>query len=472
MTNIPETPTHRYIPNAHEDVREMLAVIGADSLEELFECIAAAVRLDRYLDGPGPWSEIETRSWFRELAAKNLSAVDCVSFLGGGAYAHYQPSCIDQLLLRAEFLTAYTPYQPEVSQGTLQSIFEYQSHQCLLTGLDVANASLYDGSTALCEAVLIAGRLVKNKHKIVLAKSIHPQYIETVRTYIQNLGIEIVEVGWSADGRIDMAALRDACADPEVFGVAVQSPNFLGVIEDYDAISKATHGLTNIAVVAEATSLGILTPPGQHGFDICVGEGQAWGIPTQFGGPYVGFMVVRDSLKRHMPGRLVGETVDVDGKRAYVLTLATREQHIRRGKATSNICTNQALIALAANMYLSLMGKEGLREVATQCLQKTAYLRERLGAIDGVELPFGGAVYNEFVVRTPLPADEVLVRLEREKILGGIALGQFFREQQNDFLVAVTELHTRKQLDGFATVLADALAKTPEKKPAGTSGKR
>jgi glycine dehydrogenase subunit 1 len=435
----------------------MLDVIGVDSIDRLFDTIPDAVKLDRLLDVPGPWSEIEVRRWFRGLAAKNKTAADHTSFLGGGAYAHYQPACIDQLLLRAEFLTAYTPYQPEVSQGTLQSIFEYQTHQCLLTGLDVANASLYDGSTALCEAVLLAERMHKNKTKVVIAKSVHPQYRETVRTYVQNLGLEIVEIDWMADGRVDLTQLRGACDG--AFAVAVQSPNFFGVVEDYDAIAGATEGLTRIAVVAEATSFGILTPPGPHGFDICVGEGQAWGIPPQFGGPYVGFMVVRETLKRHMPGRLVGETVDVDGRRAYVLTLATREQHIRRGKATSNICTNEALIALAANIYLSLMGKEGLREVAVQSMQKANYLRNRLAQIADVELPFEGPIYNEFVVRTPFLAREILADLEHEKILGGIALGDFFDGFNNDFLVAVTELHTREQLDHFVSALSAALAR-------------
>ncbi|MDP9360527.1 MAG: aminomethyl-transferring glycine dehydrogenase subunit GcvPA [Acidobacteriota bacterium] len=456
----PLTDQHRYIPNASEDVREMLEVIGVDSIDRLFETIPDDVKLTELMDIPGPWSEIESRRWFRGLAAKNKSAVDHVSFLGGGAYLHYQPACIDQLLLRGEFLTSYTPYQPEVSQGTLQTIFEYQTHQCLLTGLDVANASLYDGSTGLCEAVLLAERVVRNRTKVVIARSVHPQYTETVRTYIQNLGYEIVEVGWTADGRVDTAALREACAS-DVFAVAVQSPNFLGVIEDYDAIRQIADaaGAVKIAVIAEATSLGILTPPGAHGFDIAVGEGQGWGIPTQFGGPYVGFMVVKDALKRHMPGRLVGETVDVDGRRAYVLTLATREQHIRRGKATSNICTNEALIALGANMYLSLMGKEGLREVGQQCLQKTAYLRNKLNGVGSVTLPFTGPIYNELVVRTPLPAAEILADLEHEKILGGIPLGQFYAGHDNDFLVAVTELHTREQLDHFVAALTAAISR-------------
>jgi glycine dehydrogenase subunit 1 len=461
MTNLPDPSdsrsSHRYIPNAGEDIREMLDVVGVDSIDRLFDSIPDDVKLRELLAIPGPWSEVESRRWFRALAARNRTAADHASFLGGGAYAHYQPACIDQLLLRAEWLTAYTPYQPEVSQGTLQSIFEYQTHQTLLTGLDVANASLYDGSTALCEAVLLAERLAKGKTKVVVAKSIHPHYLQTVRTYIQNLGIELVEVGWGADGRIDLDALRAAI--PDAFAVAVQSPNFLGVVEDYDAVAQAAGGLTKISVIAEATSLGVLAPPGQHGFDICVGEGQAWGIPPQFGGPYVGFMVVRDALKRHMPGRLVGETVDVDGKRAYVLTLATREQHIRRGKATSNICTNEALIALAANMYLSLMGKEGLREVATQCLQKAAYLRNQLRGIHDVELPFDGPVYNEFVVRTPFPAEVILADLEHEKILGGIPLSTFYPGHERDFLVAVTELNTREQMDQFAAVLSAAISR-------------
>ncbi len=455
-----ESNQHRYIPNAEEDVREMLAVIGVDSVDRLFDSIPGEVKLDRPLEIPGPWSEIESRRWFRELATRNKSAADHLSFLGGGAYAHYQPACVDQLLLRAEFLTSYTPYQPEVSQGTLQSIFEYQTHQCLLTGLDVANASLYDGSTALCEAVLLAERVVKDRTKVVIARSVHPQYTETVRTYVQNLGFEIVEVGWTNDGRVDLEALRAQCTK-DVFAVVVQSPNFLGVLEDYDSVAEGANriGAVKIAVIAEATSLGIVSPPGAHGFDICVGEGQAWGTATQFGGPYVGFMVVRDALKRHMPGRLVGETVDVDGRRAYVLTLATREQHIRRSKATSNICTNEALIALAANMYLSLMGKEGLREVATQCLQKAAYLRDRLRAISGVTTAFSGPVYNEFVVRTPFPAREILLDLEHEKILGGIPLGQFYPGHDNDVLVAVTELHSREHLDRYAEVLSAAISR-------------
>jgi glycine dehydrogenase subunit 1 len=463
MSNLPDpldkSSAHRYISNAPDDIREMLAAIGVDSIDRLFDSMPSEVKLDRLLDVPGPWSEIESRRWFRELASRNKTAVDHVSFMGGGAYSHYQPACIDQLLLRAEFLTSYTPYQPEVSQGTLQSIFEYQTHQCLLTGLDVANASLYDGSTALCEAVLLAERVGKGRTKIAIAKSVHPHYIATVRAYVQNLGIDVVEVPWGKDGRIDMPELRAACKD--AFAVAVQSPNFLGVVEDYDEVGRAATeaGATKIAVIAEATSLGVLSPPGQHGFDIAVGEGQAWGIPPQFGGPYVGFMVVKDPLKRHMPGRLVGETVDVDGRRAYVLTLATREQHIRRGKATSNICTNQALFALAANMYLSLMGKEGLREVGLQCLQKANYLREKLRTIATVEIPFTGPIYNEFVVRTRHLATDILRDLEHEKILGGIPLGQFYPDQENDFLVAVTELHTKEHLDRFAGVLSAAISR-------------
>ena len=448
----------RYIPNAAEDVREMLQVIGVDSLDRLHDSIPADVQLKKLLDLPGPWSEIEIRRWFGELAAKNVSYADKAAFLGAGAYAHYQPACIDQLLLRAEWLTAYTPYQPEVSQGTLQSIFEYQTHQCMLTKLDVANASLYDGSTAFVEAVLLAERVAKKKTKVVVAKTVHPQYLDTLHTYIQNLGIDVVEVGCGADGRIDLDALRAACTD-EVFGVAVQSPNYFGVIEDYEKVAEIANGIsaTKIAVITEAASLGLLAPPGEHGFDIAVGEGQSWGIPPQFGGPYVGFMVVRDELKRHMPGRLVGETVDQDGQRAFVLTLATREQHIRRGKATSNICTNEALIALAANMYLSLMGKEGLRDVAVQCLQKAAYLKKKIAGIPGVEVPLTGPTFNEFLVRTSRPAKELLADLTRQNILGGIAVGSHFTDRPNDFLVAVTELNTKEQMDRYAEVLGNVV---------------
>lgn len=446
----------RYIPNSDEDVREMLDVIGIDSVDRLFDTIPKEVQLDAYLDIPGPWSEIEVRRWFGDLAARNATLRDHVSFLGAGVYAHYQPACVDQLLLRAEFLTAYTPYQPEVSQGTLQSIFEYQTHQCLLTGLDVANASLYDGSTAFVEGVLLAERIAKNKKKVVVAKSVHPEYVETLRTYVKNLDVEIVEVESGADGRVDQEKLRGACGD-DVFAVAIQSPNFFGVIEDYEAVAKIADGCkaTKIAVIAEASSLGILTPPGEHGFDIAVGEGQGWGIAPQFGGPFVGFMVVREDLKRSMPGRLVGETIDVDGRRAYTLTLATREQHIRRAKATSNICTNQALIALAANIYLSLMGRTGLREVAEQCLQKSAYLKERIAAVAGLTIAYGGPTYNEFTVRSQRPARELLAALVDRGYLGGVPLERYFADRPHEFLVAVTELHTREQLDGFVAALEE-----------------
>jgi glycine dehydrogenase subunit 1 len=448
----------RYIPNGADDVREMLAVIGVDSIDALFETVPQDVQLDRLLDVPGPWSEIEVRRWFGALAAKNVSLNNTAAFLGAGVYAHYQPACIDQLLLRAEFLTAYTPYQPEVSQGTLQSIFEYQTHQCMLTGLDVSNASLYDGSTAFVEGVLLAERVSKNRKKVVVARSLHPQYIETLRTYVQNLGIEIVEVGWTKDGRIDLEALKGAC-DDSVFAVAVQSPNFFGVIEDYAPVAEIASAVKaqKIAVITEVASLGLLTPPGEHGFDIAVGEGQSWGVPPQFGGPYVGFMAVRDDLKRHMPGRLVGETVDADGRTAYVLTLATREQHIRRAKATSNICTNEALIALAANMYLSLMGKDGLREVASQCMQKAHYLKRALGEIPGVEIPLGGPTFNEFLIRTSKPAREVLAALFERGVLAGVPIGKYFESQPNDFLVAVTELNTKQQLDHYASALREVL---------------
>lgn len=449
----------RYIPNSDEDVRSMLEVIGVESIERLFDTIPESVKIDGDLDLPDSWSEIELRRWMASTAAKNQSSANAVSFLGAGAYHHYQPACVDQLLLRSEFLTAYTPYQPEVSQGTLQAIYEYQTHQSLLTGLEVANASLYDGSTAFAEAVLMAARVGKNRNRVIVSRAIHPEYIDTVRTYIRNLDIELVLVGWDEEsGRVDLEELSQL-VDENTCAVAVQSPNFFGVIEQYDAIrdiAGKADALT-IAVITEASSLGILSPPGAHGFDIACGEGQAWGVPPQFGGPYVGFLVTREDLKRHMPGRLAGETVDVDGRRAFVLTLATREQHIRRGKATSNICTNQALVALAANIYLSLMGKTGLREIGMQCLQKTAYLRNKLKSIDGVVFPFSGPVYNELVVRTPKPAADILEAMAEKNILAGVELGRFFEGQENDYLVAVTELNTREQIDTYARTLQSVL---------------
>jgi glycine dehydrogenase subunit 1 len=445
----------RYIPNSSQDVREMLEVVGVDSIDRLFDTLPQNVMLDQPLDLPPPWSEIEVRRWFRSLAALNATPETHVSFLGGGTYHHYQPACVDALIQRAEFLTSYTPYQPEVSQGTLQAIFEYQTHQCLLTGLDVANASLYDGSTAFVEGVLLADRIAKGRKKVVVAESVHPEYRATLETYIRNLGIELVVVGWGKDGRIDREAL-EAAVDGGTSAVAIQSPNFFGVLEDYAAVAAAADraGAAKIAVIAEATSLGIVAPPGAHGFDIAVGEGQAWGVPPQFGGPHVGFMAVRDDLKRHIPGRLVGETTDADGRIAYVLTLATREQHIRRAKATSNICTNEALVALAANIYLSLLGRDGLREVATQCLQKAAHLRRRLVESGKVELPFSGPVYNEFTIRTGRNADDLLRDLEGEKILGGVRPARYFPQMTNELIVAVTELHTSRQLDRFADAVA------------------
>lgn len=445
----------RFIPNSSEDIREMLKTIGKDSISELFESIPADLQLDAPLELPPPMSEIELRRWFRRVADRNLSGDKAVSFLGAGVYHHYQPACVDQLLLRGEFLTAYTPYQPEISQGTLQTIFEYQTHQSLLTGLEVANASLYDGSTAFVEAVLMASRVRRNTSKVIVSRGVHPEYVETLRTYVQNLEIEIVMADLDDEGRTSLESIA-AHLDEAVFAVAVQSPNFFGMVEDYDAVRQATEqqeGLIRIAVIAEASSLGILSPPGAHGFQIACGEGQAWGIAPQFGGPFVGFLVAADELKRHMPGRLVGETVDVDGRRAWVLTLASREQHIRRGKATSNICTNQALIALAANIYLSLMGKDGLREVAMQCLGKAAYLRRRLERIEGVEMPYPAPIYNEIFVRTAKNADSLMEGMEKRDILGGVPLGRYFDEEKNGFLVAVTELHTRADLDRYADEL-------------------
>ncbi len=369
------------------------------------------------------------------------------------------------MLYRAEWLTSYTPYQPEVSQGTLQSIFEFQTHICLLTGLEVANASLYEGASALVEALLMADRLVKGRKRAVLSAGIHPEYRETARTYFANLGLEIVEVPLGPGGVTDPAALA-AAVDASTFAVAVQSPNFYGLIEDWRVASEAAHraGALSVAVVAEAVSLALLSPPGAGGADIACGEAQSLGVPMHYGGPLLGFLSCRIDHQRQIPGRLVGQTRDAEGRRAFCLTLSTREQHIRREKATSNICTNQGLMALASNIHMSLLGKEGLREVALQSHAKAEYLKREIAKVPGYRIPFAGATFNEFVVEVeaPLSAADLLDRLARRRILGGIPLSRYSSERTDArrFLVAATELNTRAEMDVFVAALAAEAAST------------
>jgi glycine cleavage system P protein (glycine dehydrogenase) subunit 1 len=410
-------------------------------------------------DLPAPLSEIEIRRFLGGLASRNANARETAFFLGGGLYHHYTSAIADQMLYRAEWLTAYTPYQPEVSQGTLQSIFEFQTHICLLTGLEVANASLYEGASALVEALLMAERLVKGRRRAVLSAGIHPEYRETVRSYFVNLGLDVVEVPLSAAGTTDPQALA-AAVDETTFAVAVQSPNFFGLVEDWAAGSAAAKkvGAMSIAVVAEAVSMALLSPPGKGGADIACGEAQSLGVPMHNGGPLLGFMACRTEHQRQIPGRLVGQTVDAEGRRAFCLTLSTREQHIRREKATSNICTNQGLMALASNVHMSLLGRAGLREVAEQSHAKAEYLKKAIAAVPGFRIPYAGPTFNEFVVEAPGDAAALLSKLARRKILAGIPLSRFDPSDTRRFLAAATEMNTREEMDLLAATLREVVS--------------
>jgi glycine dehydrogenase subunit 1 len=431
----------------------MLRHIGLSSADELFESVPADLRLNRPLNTPAALSEIELISRFRELASRNAAAAR-PGFLGAGAYSHYIPTIVDHIISRSEFFTAYTPYQPEISQGTLQAIFEFQTLVCQLTGMEVANASMYDGSTALAEAVLMAERVTK-RSKVVACEAIHPEYLEVANTYVQHAGIQLERVGFDDTGQTS-ASVADAI-DDQTAALVVQSPNFFGCIENVTGLAQIAHerGALLIVGITEAISLGLLKEPGACGADIVIAEGQSFGVPASFGGPYVGLFATLEKYARQIPGRLVGEAFDKEGRRGFVLTLATREQHIRREKATSNICTNEGLIALAATVYLETMGRQGLQEVATQCAQKAAYTARRIAELEAFSLPFSAPHFNEFVVRAPIKATELLQRLAREStITGGLALARYFSHRPNDFLVCVTELNSRAEIDSLVEGLA------------------
>jgi glycine dehydrogenase subunit 1 len=445
----------RYIPNSPEERTEMLEAIGLTSAEQLFDSIPHELRLQRQLNTPAALSEIELLDKFERLGQQNAAARRA-SFLGGGAYSHYIPTIVDHIISRSEFFTAYTPYQPEISQGTLQTIFEFQTLVCQLTGMDLANASMYDGSTALAEAVLMAERVTR-RSKVISSAAVHPQYLEVVKTYVQHAGIDLEVADFDENSGLSGAALAEA-VDDQTAALVVQSPNFFGCVEDLAALADAAHAKGALLVVAitEAMSLGLLKSPGACGADIVVAEGQSFGVPLSFGGPYVGLFATRDKYARQIPGRLVGEAYDKKGRRGFVLTLATREQHIRREKATSNICTNEGVIALAATVYLETMGRRGIQEAASQCLQKAAYAARRIKAVKGFSLPFTGPCFNEFVVRAPGNAVELLARLAKDKAIeGGIALSRFMPDRTNDFLVCVTETNTREQIDALVAALTE-----------------
>ncbi len=444
----------RYIPHTEEDIRQMLDVIGVDAVDDLFTGIPADVRLQRPMNLAPALAEGDLLREFKQLARQNATADSHLSFLGGGAYNHFIPAVIDQLVSRSEFYTAYTPYQPEISQGTLQAIFEYQTLICQLTGMDVANASMYDGASACAEAVLMTARATRRK-KVLISAALHPEYRETVATYCRYLDIELVTIPFDANGCTDLSALEDVL-DKDVAAMISGYPNFFGVIEDLAAQAPLVHrcGARLVAAVAEPIALGLLKSPGELGVDIVAGEGQSFGIPLAFGGPYLGFFAARQQDLRSMPGRLVGATHDKEGRRGFVLTLSTREQHIRREKATSNICSNEGLCALMATIYLSLMGKAGIREVAVQNLSKAEYARRAIAALDGFSLPFAGPVFNEFVVEASESVEAVLARLEQQDILGGIPLGRYFEGMANRFLVCVTEQNSKAEIDVLVAALA------------------
>lgn len=431
----------------------MLQTVGLDTAEDLFSSIPENLRLRGHLKVPAAISEMELLRGFEERAARN-SAARRPGFLGAGAYSHYSPTVVDHLIQRSEFFTAYTPYQPEISQGTLQAIFEFQTLVCQLTGMDVANASMYDGSTGLAEAVLMAERITRRK-KVAVSSSVHPEYLEVANTYVQHYGIDLHHLGYDAQtGQISNDALGSL--DDQTAAVVVQSPNFFGCIEDVKAIADRAHAVGALLIVAvtEAISFGLLRSPGASGADIVVAEGQSFGIPLSFGGPYLGLFATREKYARQIPGRLVGEAFDKDGRRGFVLTLATREQHIRREKATSNICTNEGLIALAGTIYLETMGRRGLQEVAEQNAQKAAFAARRISELKGFSLPFSAPRFNEFVVRAPIEADGLLRRLASEKnITGGLALSRYYTDRPNDFLVCATETNTRQEIDALVAGL-------------------
>ena len=451
---------HRYLAGA-EDRRRMLEAIGVRSVADLFSSIPAALRVGE-LPLPPAQSEEEVRREFWRYATAN-SAPDCfASFLGAGVYRHVSPAVADALIQRGEFFTAYTPYQPEVSQGTLQAIFEFQTFVSQLTELDVANASLYDGATAVVEAVLMARRLAPARGRVVVARSLHPESRAVLDTYAEPQGLAVTTVGWGADGRLAADELR-AALGPDVAAVVVQSPNVFGVVEDLAAVAAAAHdaGALAIQAVMEATSLGLLVPGGRLGFDVVCGELQAFGIPPSFGGPHLGFFAARHAALRQMPGRLVGETVDSEGKRGFVLTLSTREQHIRRAKATSNICTNHGLMALVATMTLALLGKRGVREVAMASHATAEYLKSGIKKLEsGARGPGSGArlafpespTYNEFLVLHDKP-EALLAALEKDGVLGGVATSRLADDLPRGFLVAATEKNDKGECDRLLAAL-------------------
>ncbi len=444
-----------YIPHTDTDRQVMLEAIGVESIEELFDAVPEAHRFPE-LNLPRPFSEMEVLAELHELQSANANTQDYAIFLGAGAYNHFIPSAVNHILLRGEFYTAYTPYQPEVSQGTLQAIFEYQSMLCALTGLDAANASHYDGATSLAEAVIVALNHARGKRrKIILSPGIHPQFRAVVRTYMQGKDVEFV--GDEGQAEIDDLV---AMLDDDTAMLAVGYPNFFGQIDDLNGLAEKVHAAgALLAVVADPIALGLFKSPGELGADMVLGEGQSLGIPLSFGGPYLGYFACTKKLVRRISGRIIGETEDNRGQRAYVMTLRPREQDIRREKATSNICSNQGLMALAASIYMALMGKCGLRKVAELSYHKAHYAAQQIDALDGFSVDTSKPFFKEFMVKCPKPVAEINEFLLHEwGIIGGYDLGQDYPHLQDTMLIAVTEMNTREQIDALVDALKEAAA--------------
>lgn len=440
-----------YITNTLEDEKIMLKSVGAESIQELFSDIPDDVKLNRKLNINPPMSEIEIEKCVKSLSKKNKSTEELVCFLGAGVYDHYIPSIIKHIVSRSEFYTAYTPYQPEISQGTLQAIFEYQSLICNLTGLDVSNASMYDGATACAEAAFMAAESTKRK-SIIVSKTVHPEIRKVLHTYARFKGLELIEID-AKEGVTDTSKLKEL-VDSKIGGVIVQNPNFFGIIEDMTEVEKITHHNKALLIMSvDPISLGILKTPGEIGADIAVGEGQSLGNAMNFGGPYLGFMATTTKLMRKIPGRIVGQTEDVDGKRAFVLTLQAREQHIRREKATSNICSNQALNALTAAIYLTTMGKQGLKEVAYQSMQKAHYAFSEIIKSEKYKPVFNKPFFKEFVIQAQQGASIINHNLLESNIIGGYDIEINYPDYKNALLLCVTEKRTKSEIDKLVTAM-------------------
>ncbi|MDI6839588.1 MAG: aminomethyl-transferring glycine dehydrogenase subunit GcvPA [bacterium] len=440
-----------FIPNTDEDRKKMLHKIGVKNFDELLSPIPEHLRLKEPLNLPPSLSEFEINKLMQRISKMNLTTEDCISFLGAGCYDHYIPAAVDYVISRPEFYTAYTPYQAEASQGTLQIIYEYQSMICELTGMDVANASMYDGGSALAEACHMASS-IKGREKVLISDSVNPSYIQCVKTYLGSNRVIHIPLN---NGRTDVSILKNMLSD-SIACVVIQHPNFFGILEPVNEIGHLVHLRNSLYIgIPLPISLGVLSLPGDWGADIVVAEGQSLGIRQSLGGPGLGILAARKEFIRQMPGRIIGRTQDIEGRQGFVMTLQTREQHIRREKATSNICTNEGLCAIAACVYLTIMGPQGMKEVGELCYAKAHYLAERIKKITGFSLVYDAPFFNEFLVQTPVSAEEIVQALIKDHIFAGFPISRLFKQHTHELLVAVTEKRTRDELDYFIEKLKE-----------------